>query len=360
MPDRTTSSDIEDVLGSIRRLVSEEASARPKAPRGSDRLVLTPDYRVGEPEGPADAPFKLGEPVAGAAASTSPSIAEELAELEAKMSRNAERWKDEEPQPTAEDPAPATGEDPEAEAAEPAQAAGEPVPEAEESVAATQDRPLEGSDPAPAAEEQTDVAEDEAEKALESALEDQESAPEVEEEPSPEAAAGVQAEAESAPAADEPATDFDEPASEAAESAGGIEDPEPEAEELSAEAEEPATWAEEEVSNTFDAWEPAGEDGRPGFRRVEAGASGAETMLEEPPIEADIVRLATAAPLPNLPDNVGKPDVESLLDEAELRALVAEVLREELKGPLGERITRNVRKLVRREIAQALSSMEID
>ena len=33
-----------------------------------------------------------------------------------------------------------------------------------------------------------------------------------------------------------------------------------------------------------------------------------------------------------------------------------EVLREELAGPLGERITRNVRKLVRAEIKRTLST----
>ncbi|PVA06816.1 hypothetical protein [Thalassorhabdomicrobium marinisediminis] len=50
----------------------------------------------------------------------------------------------------------------------------------------------------------------------------------------------------------------------------------------------------------------------------------------------------------------------ALLDEETLRALVAEVVREELTGPLGERITRNVRKLVRREIYRVLSSQDFD
>ncbi|MBU2992653.1 hypothetical protein Q4555_04410 [Octadecabacter sp. 1_MG-2023] len=48
------------------------------------------------------------------------------------------------------------------------------------------------------------------------------------------------------------------------------------------------------------------------------------------------------------------------LDEEALRALVSDVVREELSGPLGERITRNVRKLVRREIYRVLSSQEFD
>lgn len=44
------------------------------------------------------------------------------------------------------------------------------------------------------------------------------------------------------------------------------------------------------------------------------------------------------------------------IDEDLLRELVREVLREELAGALGERITRNVRKLVRMEINRALAS----
>ncbi len=48
------------------------------------------------------------------------------------------------------------------------------------------------------------------------------------------------------------------------------------------------------------------------------------------------------------------------LDEAVLRAIIAEVVREELQGPLGERLTRNVRKLVRREIHRALSNGSFD
>ena len=48
------------------------------------------------------------------------------------------------------------------------------------------------------------------------------------------------------------------------------------------------------------------------------------------------------------------------LDDEALRAMISEVVREELTGPLGERITRNVRKLVRREIYRVLSSQDFD
>ncbi len=52
-------------------------------------------------------------------------------------------------------------------------------------------------------------------------------------------------------------------------------------------------------------------------------------------------------------------DGDSFLDEDALRDLVASIVREELQGPLGERITRNVRKLVRREIQRALAAHDL-
>ncbi|MGR3593662.1 MAG: hypothetical protein ACU0B9_02155 [Limimaricola soesokkakensis] len=54
------------------------------------------------------------------------------------------------------------------------------------------------------------------------------------------------------------------------------------------------------------------------------------------------------------------PSPEALVDEDTLRRLITEVLREELRGPLGDRITGNLRKLVRREIFRALASGEFE
>ena len=51
---------------------------------------------------------------------------------------------------------------------------------------------------------------------------------------------------------------------------------------------------------------------------------------------------------------------EAVLDEDALRDMVGEIVRQELQGALGERITRNVRKLVRREIHRALMSQGLD
>jgi len=50
---------------------------------------------------------------------------------------------------------------------------------------------------------------------------------------------------------------------------------------------------------------------------------------------------------------------ETVIDEATLRVLVAQIVREELQGQLGERVTLQVRKLVRSEIAKALDSRDL-
>lgn len=59
------------------------------------------------------------------------------------------------------------------------------------------------------------------------------------------------------------------------------------------------------------------------------------------------------------PTGLGDID-ETVLDEETLRELVSDIVRKELTGELGERITRNVRKLVRREIHRALATREFD
>lgn len=56
-------------------------------------------------------------------------------------------------------------------------------------------------------------------------------------------------------------------------------------------------------------------------------------------------------------DEADDPDLP--VDEAMLREIVRDVLREELQGRLGERITRNIRKLVRAEIARAMAADEL-
>jgi hypothetical protein len=85
----------------------------------------------------------------------------------------------------------------------------------------------------------------------------------------------------------------------------------------------------------------------------DAGEQIAETIgegVEETVLEAAAAGV-TASALASAPPT---------LDEAALRDLVGEIVRAELQGALGERITRNVRKLVRREIHRALTAQELE
>ncbi|WP_224815652.1 hypothetical protein [Hasllibacter sp. MH4015] len=51
---------------------------------------------------------------------------------------------------------------------------------------------------------------------------------------------------------------------------------------------------------------------------------------------------------------------EGVLDEETLREIIVDVVREELQGVLGQRITRNVRKMVRREVRLALAAEDLE
>ena len=75
-----------------------------------------------------------------------------------------------------------------------------------------------------------------------------------------------------------------------------------------------------------------------------------ESFSADPVIEGHVVPSPSKA----------EASQEAVLDEDMLRDLVGEIVRQELQGPLGERITRNVRKLVRREINRALAARDLD
>lgn len=95
---------------------------------------------------------------------------------------------------------------------------------------------------------------------------------------------------------------------------------------------------------------------------------------EEPEVETDFAADDyEPAPLDQAEEAYAAPDFDGdttdegvdfpadfVVDEQMLRALVAEVVRQELQGVLGERITRNVRNLVRREIMRALTSQGLE
>ncbi len=88
--------------------------------------------------------------------------------------------------------------------------------------------------------------------------------------------------------------------------------------------------------------------------RYDSGDGFSDSALDTVPQATDEPSAAT----PELVDANG--NAISLLDEAGLIALVRQVLREELQGELGERITRNVRKLVRAEVARMLTSETLE
>ena len=97
--------------------------------------------------------------------------------------------------------------------------------------------------------------------------------------------------------------------------------------------------------------EPAYVD-MPGSNIVFAHQSAAEPTAPETDAVADTADAADG-------EGAGAIELDDLTEEM-LRDLVADIVRDELQGALGERITRNVRKLVRREIQRALATGRIE
>ena len=91
------------------------------------------------------------------------------------------------------------------------------------------------------------------------------------------------------------------------------------------------------------------------FGTAEPGFAPDDFVYHAPDAAPDTAIAPDTAPRPE----VGLfDDAADLIDEEVLRDLVRDILREELQGTLGERITRNVRKLVRAEIARALAARD--
>ena len=92
------------------------------------------------------------------------------------------------------------------------------------------------------------------------------------------------------------------------------------------------------VADQIGEWEPDGSE-------IERAAVASESAAR--PADAHMARTEHA-------------DSDLQIDEDVLRKVVAAMVRAEFQGELGERITRNVRKLVRREIRQALLAGRLD
>ena len=141
------------------------------------------------------------------------------------------------------------------------------------------------------------------------------------------------------------ATDLGEATADAAELAGN-------------EMAETQSDADEEVS---DAEEPSavGEDGDAGGTQQETPDEGAiddAAAAEEGAISDEDERVV-AEPATQEPELAASP-ASAAIDPETLYAMVAEIVRAELQGSLGERLTDRIRKLVRREIQIALDNRE--
>lgn len=138
------------------------------------------------------------------------------------------------------------------------------------------------------------------------------------------------------------------------------------------------------IARTEDQWEPDG-DGVDDYagtqtRRItwdygtenaEAdGADVSDTQSSDDPSEVQPEPLPQTAAFVRSGNQVGgqkkesEPATEQMatanIGEEELRDLVKEIVQQELQGALGERITRNIRKLVRREINRALAAQNLN
>jgi hypothetical protein len=100
---------------------------------------------------------------------------------------------------------------------------------------------------------------------------------------------------------------------------------------------------------------PVDDDRAEGSRDAGAGAY-------QPPVPGELAGPAMREH--SLVDDVGEgfdiADDDRLPDPDALRDLVAEIVRQELQSDLGQRVTRNIRKLVRREIRRALAARDFD
>jgi hypothetical protein len=131
-----------------------------------------------------------------------------------------------------------------------------------------------------------------------------------------------------------------------------------------AEVEEPLT---EEAEVSFAGWSQTEGD----FYDEDRGADVAEAAVSQAEIDPLWVDAAEASVIAALAEQAAEDETadpgyaeeeaedEFRFNEDVLRELVRDILREELAGSMGERITRNIRKLVRTEIARSLAAQEL-
>jgi len=91
-------------------------------------------------------------------------------------------------------------------------------------------------------------------------------------------------------------------------------------------------------------------------------AAGEPAFRHSPATETAAAANGPDRGAPARPDSIARGAAEATglrgIDEVMLRRIVAEMIQQELQGALGERITHNLRRLVRREIARAMDGDE--
>lgn len=120
-------------------------------------------------------------------------------------------------------------------------------------------------------------------------------------------------------------------------------------------------WVEEPLPETpSPAWHDAmPEDlARPDDPVQDAAEDAALNAVWADAAEAEVLRQLAEEGV--TPQAAPLSDDDRVYEENLLRDLVRDIIREELQGELGERITRNVRKLVRAEIARAMALRDFD
>lgn len=361
MSDPVTNVEIEDVLSSIRRLVSEDTrSAKPVTKARADRLVLTPALRVQDdaPDRPAAAPAPAPEPMlltnpAPAAETQPPEEDADPAPLEQLLEEMAEA-KDAAPdldtlaEEMAEELAPADV--PDAVDAEPNEDPAAAI-QARDSFAQgmltrlVKDELARARAPEPEADPEDDgPPEDEdrfVEALVDSVVEDvmdtgHGDAPEEAATPLPEAPEQVEEPAQAEEAARADTSLADKIA--ALEALVGRRD--------QAEAGDTGFEADPEPEEMFDAAPTFVHRPPQSLTWEDHDPEPRDEMVDHFPLGEDLGARPVATGLS--------------VDEDALRDMVTRMIRQELQGVLGERITRNVRKLVRREIHRVIMSQEFD
>ena len=367
MSERLSSVEIEDVLSSIRRLVSEDlrpgakpevaatapaavpAAAPAAESAGADKLILTPALRIG-------ADTETPPPAAEAEAALPSFQSVRQARSASVVDRVARAMPEEDWEPVAEASAPLRSDwATEAEAA--AEAAGAAWSEAP---IAPVEQP---ADPVIA------VAVERAGENEEAAAPEAWPASDVPEAnwSDPGAQAPMEAEPPEDPgwsevepmAIDRPAAERLEEAALRNEEGGAMPDPlDPTEKEAPLQAETSADlpdWARMEAEvQEMPAPGPSAAPA-PSAAAAEPDAGWADAAEAE--IRRELEDEATATVFARFEDD---DHDERHFDEEMLRDLVRDIIREELQGALGERITRNVRKLVRAEIARALAVRDFE